>query len=97
MTAHPNLSDWPDDRRFSELVARHRSGFVSGVMPLDCSQFGPSTLPEDCAPEGAAPTVSYEDGIADLEADSWVYVAIALGCIGGALLSVMFPSGFVPW
>jgi hypothetical protein len=43
---------------------------------------------DECAQEGHIERVSYEDGIADLEADPWVYWAIVIGVIGGALLSI---------
>lgn len=76
----------------AQVVAQHRAGYcagiVSDVMPLDCSRF-----PDSCAFEGAAPVVSYEEGTAEAESCPWLFLAIALGCIGGALLSVMFPMG----
>jgi hypothetical protein len=75
-----------------ELVAQHRSGFaadvVSDVAPLDVSRF-----PDSCAFEGAAPVVSYEDGIRELESDPWIFWAVVAGVIGGMLLSVAFPLG----
>ncbi len=99
MSAHPSLSDWSDERRFSELVAQHRSGFAAGaqlsdVAPLDVSQFPPSAaFGDECAAEGAAPVVGYEDGIRREERCPWLVVAIALGAVAGMLLSVMFPMG----
>lgn len=106
MTPHPTLSDWPDERRFSELVARHRSGFadgyvVSGVAPLDCSRFGPSTiLPEECAPEGAAPVVSYDAGriLAESEREWpglwWAVPAVVVLAIAA---SALWPMLAVPF
>jgi hypothetical protein len=43
---------------------------------------------DSCAQEGHIQRVSYEDGIAKLEADPLIYWAIVLGVIGGALLSI---------
>jgi hypothetical protein len=81
-------------RDLSQLVAQHRSGFaadvVSDVAPLDVSRF-----PDSCAFEGAAPVVSYEDGIREQEADPWIFWAVVIGVIGGMLLSVAFPMGVV--
>jgi hypothetical protein len=100
MSAHPSLSDWPDERRFSELVATHRSGFAAGtdVAPLDVSRFPPSASFDDsCAAEGAAPVVGYEEGIRRQERCPWLVVAIVVGFVGAIVLSALNPPGFAPW
>lgn len=100
MSAHPSLSDWTDEQRFSELVAQHRSGFAAGarpsdVMPLDVSQFPPSAaFGDECAAEGAATVVSYDGGRtaeqirAESERDPWLWrlmpAAIAVGALSAA-------------
>lgn len=64
---------------------------VSGVMPLDTSRF-----PDSCAHEGAAPIARYEEGIREQERCPWLLVAIVVGAVAAALLSVAFPMGFAP-
>jgi hypothetical protein len=73
------LIDWPDDRRFSAMVAQHRSGFAAGTQPIAaeaCSELG------------------HDDGIAELEGDPWIFWAVVAGVIGGMLLSVAYPMGW---
>jgi len=73
------------------------AGADSDIMPFDVSRFPLSAAFDDaCAPEGAAPVTRYEDGIAELEGDPWIFWAVVAGVIGGMLLSVAFPSGFLP-
>jgi hypothetical protein len=72
------LIDWPDDRRFSELVAQHRAGFCAGTQP---------------APAEACTEVGHVDSIAEMEGDPWIFWAVVLGVVGGMVLSVMFPMG----
>jgi hypothetical protein len=43
---------------------------------------------DSCAQEGHIERVSYEDGVAEMEADPWLYWAVVIGVIGGALLSI---------
>ena len=64
---------------------------VSDVAPLDVSRF-----PDSCAFEGAAPIASYEEGIREQERCPWLLVAIVVGAVAAALLSVAFPMGFAP-
>jgi hypothetical protein len=83
----------------AQVVAQHRAGFAAGadsdIMPFDASRFPLSAAFDDaCAPEGAAPVTRYEDGIAELEGDPWIFWAVVAGVIGGALLSVAFPMGW---
>ena len=101
MTPHPSLTDWPDERRFSELVATHRSGFAAGtdVMPLDVSRFPPSAaFGDECACEGAAPVVSYDAGqvIRESERENWPLLifgsVVAVALVLAAC--VVWPWGF---
>lgn len=83
MTPHPSLTDWPDERRFSELVAQHRAGFCAGT--------------EQPQPAEAATEIGHDDSIREMEGDPWIFWAVVVGVIGGMLLSVAYPSGFAPW
>lgn len=43
---------------------------------------------DSCAQEGRIERVSYEEGIAQMEADPWVFWAVVVGVIAGLLLSI---------
>jgi hypothetical protein len=68
---------------------------ASNFTPFDdVSRFPLSTFDDHCAPEGAAPTTRYADGIvAESERDPWLFWAVVIGCIAGMVLSVMWPMG----
>lgn len=76
MNPHPSLSDWSDERRFSELVAQHRSGFAAGT--------------EQPAPAEACTELGADAVIRESERDPWLWrlmpAAIAIGALSAAWL-----------
>jgi hypothetical protein len=77
------LIDWPDERRFSELVAQHRSGFAAGTQPQ---------------PAEACTDIGHDDKGANhaSEWDWWTVIGTVVGAIAGYALSALYPNGFAP-
>ncbi|HYC00389.1 MAG TPA: hypothetical protein VEC57_14725 [Candidatus Limnocylindrales bacterium] len=84
------MSTWPAPQPIESAAGR------SDFAPLvEHSRFPVSVLDDSCATEGAAhEPISYEDGIAEMEADPLVLVATIVGAVLGYLLSTLFPNGF---